>query len=148
MIPQGADGLFVYGTLRTGGRNQHWIRKTHPEGVTGAYAPGRLFHLPAVGFPALIEVAEPNELPPGPGWVVGEFVGYEDDQVLESAAQDLDALEDVDGGLFERRLVPVILDSGHRYLAWAYVFPEDRLPRLEREAIELLSGDWRDYLAR
>ena len=26
------------------------------------------------------------------------------------------------------------------------VFPEDRLPRLERDAIELPGGDWGDYL--
>ena len=141
-----ADGIFVYGTLRTGGRYQHWVRQTHPEGMTGAYAPGRLFHLPAMGFPALVAQPEPPQLPPGPGWVVGEFIGYGDESELENAAQDLDALEDVDGGLFERQLLPVILDSGHRYQAWVYVFPEDRLLRLEREGVELPDGDWRPYL--
>jgi gamma-glutamylcyclotransferase (GGCT)/AIG2-like uncharacterized protein YtfP len=78
--------------------------------------------------------------------VVGDFVGYEDAQALEGAAQDLDPLEDVDGGLFERRLLPVILESGHRYQAWVYVFPEDRLGRLERDAVELPDGDWQRYL--
>jgi gamma-glutamylcyclotransferase (GGCT)/AIG2-like uncharacterized protein YtfP len=145
-LPPGPDGIFVYGTLRSGGRNHGWVRRTLPEGITGAYAPGRLFHLPAVGFPALIAIPEPEQLPPGPGWVVGEFVGYEDEQALESAALDLDQLEDVDGGLFERVLLPVVLASGHRYQAWVYVFPEDRLGRLEREGVELPDGDWRAYL--
>ena len=140
------DGLFVYGTLRTGGRNHAWVLRTQPEGLIRAHAPGRLFHLPGEGFPALIPAPEPSEPPPGPGWVAGEFIGYGDEQELESAAQDLDALEDVDGGLFERRLLPVRLSSGHRYQAWVYVFPEDRLSRLEREGVELPDGDWAAYL--
>jgi hypothetical protein len=78
---------------------------------------------------------------------VGEFVGYEDEQELDQALQDLDQVEDVEGGLFERRILPVLLASGHRYAAWVYVFPEDRLPRLEREAIERTDGDWGDFLA-
>jgi gamma-glutamylcyclotransferase (GGCT)/AIG2-like uncharacterized protein YtfP len=136
-----ADGLFVYGTLRDGGTGHAWVRRTGPAGSTGARTPGRLFHLPSAGFPALV---------PGPesgGWVAGEFLGYEDEADLEAAVQDLDQMEDVAGGLFERRIVPVLLDSGHRYQAWAYVFPEDRRPRLEKEAVELPGGDWRGYLA-
>lgn len=140
-----ADGLFVYGTLRDGGAGHAWVRRTGPVGSTGARTPGRLFHLPAAGFPALVPGPEPDAR--APGWVAGEFLGYEDEADLEAAVQDLDQVEDVAGGLFERRIVPVLLDSGHRYRAWAYVFPEDRLPRLEKEAVELPGGDWRDYLA-
>lgn len=139
-----ADGLFVYGTLRQGGREHGWIRRTHPEGIVPASAPGRLFHLPNEGYPALVPGPEPGG--PGPGWVAGEFVGYEDETALDLALQDLDQLEDVEGELFQRQVLPVLLDSGHRYLAWAYVFPEDRLARLQKEAVELPGGDWRDYL--
>ena len=141
-----ADGLFVYGSLRTGGRSHGWIQRTQPEGATAGFTPGRLFHLPALAYPALVPSPEPGGPPPGPGWVTGEFIGYEDESALNSALEDLDQLEDVEGGLFERRLLPVLLDSGHRYHAWVYVFPEDRLPRLEREAIELPGGDWGNYL--
>ena len=141
------DGLFVYGTLRSGGQNHAWVLRTHPEGLTRAYVSGRLFHLLGAGFPALVPTPEPAAPPPGPGWVTGEFIGYGDELDLESAATDLDALEDVDGDLFERRLLPVVLASGHRYQAWVYVFPEDRLPRLEREGVELAAGDWRAYLS-
>jgi len=142
-----ADGLFVYGSLRTGGPRHAWLQRTNPMGMTPAFAPGRLFHLPEAGFPALVAGPEPEGPAPGPGWVAGEFFGYDDERELEDALQDLDQLEDVDGGLFERQILPVLLDSGHRYEAWVYVFPEDRLPRLEREAIELPGGDWGDYLA-
>jgi hypothetical protein len=88
----------------------------------------------------------PLDLPPGPGWVAGEFFGYEDPKALENAAQDLDPLEDADGGLFLRRVVPVLLESGHSYAAYAYVFPEDRIPWLEREGVELAEGDWTAHL--
>lgn len=141
-----ADGIFVYGSLREGGRNHAWLMRTNPEGLTAAHVPGRLFHLPATGFPAVVALEEPPQAPPGPGWVAGAFAGYEDEAALMSALDDLDQLEDVEGGLFERIVLPVVLDSGHRYGAWVYVFPSDRLPRLEREGVELATGDWKEYL--
>lgn len=142
-----ADGLFVYGTLREGGRDHRWLLRTAPEGLTLAFAPGRLFHLPAEGFPAMVPQETPALPPPGPGWVTGEFVGYEDEATLETALQDLDALEDVEGDRFQRIVLPVVLDSGHAFLAWAYLFPPDRLSRLAREGVELPSGNWKDFLA-
>ena len=140
-----ADGLFVYGSLREGGSRHSWLQRTHPEGLCRAWTPGRLFQLPN-GDAALVATAEPEAAPPGPGWITGEFVGYEDEEQLESALSDLDPLEGVEEELYLRRAVLVILDSGHRYDAWAYVFPEDRLPRLLREAVELPDGDWAPYL--
>jgi gamma-glutamylcyclotransferase (GGCT)/AIG2-like uncharacterized protein YtfP len=142
-----ADGLFVYGNLREGGRDHRWLLRTDPEGLVRAFAPGRLFHLPAAGFPAMVPQETPTSSPPGPGWVTGEFVGYEDEDALEAALQDLDAVEDVEGGRFERIVLPVLLESGHAYLAWAYLFPPDRLARLTREGIELPSGNWKEFLA-
>ena len=88
---------------------------------------------------------EPEGNPPGPGWILGEFVGYEDEADLARALEDLDALEEVAEGLFVRRVVPVRLEGHLRYGAWAWLFPEDRLPRLEREAIEVPDGDGSAY---
>lgn len=139
------DGLFVYGTLREGGRHHAWLTRTHPLGTTPACAPGRLFHLPDAHFPAMVAGPIPPTLPPGAGWVVGEFVGYEDEEELTAVLEDLDQLEGVGEALFERRLLPVLLDSGQTYVAWVYLFPEDRLVRLEREGIELPQGDWARY---
>ena len=141
-----ADGLFVYGSLREGGRSHAWIQRTDPVGSTSAWTPGRLFHLPTAGYPAMVPSPEPGSPHPGPGWVAGEFIGYEDEAALNRALQDLDQLEDVEGELFERQILPVVLDSGHHYAAWIYVFPEDRLPRLEKEGVELPGGDWSRYL--
>jgi gamma-glutamylcyclotransferase (GGCT)/AIG2-like uncharacterized protein YtfP len=139
-----ADGLFVYGTLREGGSSHTWLMRTHPEGLTRAWVPGRLFHLVA-GYPALVPGPEPPTPPPGPGWVRGDFVGYEDEGDLESALSDLDPLEGVEEGLFIREVLAVILEGGPRYQAWVYVFHVERLPRLEREAVEVPSGDWASY---
>ncbi len=140
------DGLFVYGSLREGGSRHGWLKRTGPQGLTGAFAPGRLFHLPDAGHAAMVPGPIPSLPPPGPGWVLGDFVGYEDPEDLALALENLDAVEGAGEELFLRRLVPVLLDSGHAYAAWAYVFPEERLLRLEREAVELADGDWSLYL--
>ncbi len=140
-----ADGLFVYGSLRAGGPRHGWLQRTGPEGSCRAWTAGRLFRLPD-GAAALVPAAEPDPAPPGEGWVTGEFVGYEDEEALAAAVADLDPLEGVEEENCLRQVVPVVLDSGHRYAAWAYVFPEDRLPRLLREATELTDGDWAPYL--
>lgn len=139
------DGLFVYGTLREGGSAHAWLMRTHPEGLTRAWVAGRLFYLPA-GYPALVPGAEPGAPPPGSGWVRGDFVGYEDEIDLESALADLDPLEGVGEGLFTREILPVHLEGGHQYRAWVYVFQVERLPKLQREAVELQDGDWAPYL--
>jgi len=141
-----ADGLFVYGSLRPGGERHRWLQRTGPEGLCRAWCAGRLFHLPDAGYPALVPTEEPEGPPPGPGWVTGDFAGYEDEAALDAALADLDPLEGVEEGLFARRALAVVLDSGHRFVAWAYVFPEDRLGTLERRAVELPGGDWSDYL--
>lgn len=141
-----SDGLFVYGTLREGGANHAWLKRTNPIGHTRAYAPGRLFHLPGTGVAAMVPGSIPEILPPGAGWVAGEFIGYEDDVDLQSALDNLDQLEGVAEGLYNRTMVPVLLESGQTYAAWAYVFPVERLLRVEREGVELPGGDWAAYL--
>lgn len=140
-----ADGLFVYGTLREGGSNHAWLLRTQPEGLTEAWMAGRLFHLPT-GYPALVAGHEPASPPPGPGWVRGDFVGYDGEGELDTALADLDPLEGVEEGLFTREILPVTLAGGQRYQAWVYLFQVERLPRLEREALELTDGDWAPYL--
>lgn len=140
-----ADGLFVYGTLREGGAHRRWLLRTQPEGWTRAWSPGRLFHLPE-GHPALVPGPRPGAAPPGNGWVAGEFVGYEDPLDLARALEDLDPLEGVEEGLYSRVIVPVLLEGGQLYQAWAYVFHMERLPRLEAEATEIPDGDWSPWL--
>jgi hypothetical protein len=73
-------------------------------------------------------------------------VGYGDEQDLAEALADLDALAGVEEGHFSRAILPVVLEGGHRYQAWVHLFHVERLPRLEREALELPGGDWTPYL--
>lgn len=141
-----ADGLFLYGPLREGGAQHAWLKRTGFEGLCGAWTPGRLFHLAELNGPALVPGPIPESLPPGPGWVFGDFVGYGEEVELEAAVENLDALEGTSEERTERRLLPVLLEGGQVYKAWAWIHPEERLSRLEREALELKSGDWKDYL--
>lgn len=139
-----ADGLFVYGPLREGGAQHRWVARTHPEGSCRAYAPGRLFHMPEVEQPALVPGDIPPALPPGPGWVVGAFIGYDDEGALARALADLDALASEAGA--EARLLPVLLEGGATFVAWTWAFHMEHLPRLEQEAMELPGGDWAAWL--
>ncbi len=139
-----ADGLFVYGSLREGGAQHRWVTRTHPQGTCRAYAPGRLFHMPAVGLPALVPGSIPPALPPGPGWVVGDFIGYDDEEALQRALADLDAVASEAGA--EARLLPVLLEGGATYVAWAWTFHMEHLPKLEKEATEIPGGDWAAWL--
>jgi len=142
-----ADGLFVYGTLREGGIHHGWLQRTNPAGQCLAWAPGRLFHLPEAGLPAMVLGSGATALPPSSGWVRGDFIGYENPEELEQALCDLDQLKGVEEGLFERRICPVLLEGGQQFSGWIYIFPADRLPRLEKEALELPEGDWTPYLS-
>lgn len=134
-------GLFVYGTLRPGGSNHAWLRRTHPEGLALAWASGRLFALPE-GYPALVPTDAPSDPPPGKGWVEGVYVGYENPGDLLAALADLDALEGVEEGLFDREIRPITLEGARQTWAWTYVFHVERLPQLERDAQELPDGRW------
>lgn len=140
------DGLFVYGPLREGGAQHAWLKRTGFEGLCAAWTPGRIFHLAELNVPALVPGVIPGALPPGPGWVAGEFVGFEDAEALEAAVDNLDAMEGVAEDRTERRPLPVLLEGGQIYKAWAWVLPTEHLPRLEREALELKGGDWKAYL--
>ncbi len=139
-----ADGIFVHGPLREGGFQHRWVARTHPQGICRAYVPGRLFQLPELAHPALLPGEIPPALPPGPGWVVGDFIGYDDDAALSEALADLDSLG-LEAGA-EARLVPVLLEGGASYVAWAWTFHMEQRPRLELEATEIPSGDWAAWL--
>ena len=93
-----------------------------------------------------LRVRNPEQPPLARAGSRREFVSYGDDAELEEALADLDQLENVEGGLFVRRVLPVILDSGIRFGAWVHLFETDRLLQLEKDAVELPQGDWAPYL--
>jgi len=98
------------------------------------------------GLSARVPSPPPDFPPPGRAWVRGCVVGYADEVDLESALEDLDPLEGVEDGLFSREILPVVLDGGLGYRAWVYLFHVERLPTLQRDAVELSGEDWASYL--
>lgn len=131
------SGIFVYGTLKQGGRNFYVSQKAGWLGSQPAWIEGyRLFHLNpsserAYSYPALLE---------GEGRVWGEVQTFAN---LEEALVVLDELEDV-GGEYRRIAVAARLDGiserhGHEntqsLLVWAYAY-------CTPEALEKTGGVW------
>ncbi len=82
MLPQARHHLFVYGTLRPGGRYYRKLCAARPPLALPAYVRGRLYHLGA-GYPALAS---------GNYWVRGDILSFDEDALL----RDIDALEEYD----------------------------------------------------
>lgn len=119
--------IFVYGTLKPGGRNYHLARGvTHTEpGYLENYS---LVHFEPEGYPAMV---------PGEGRVYGVVLSFRD---LEAALPALDALEGCDQTPPEYERVQVnVQPSGET--VWTYVYINN--VRLAAEGISQVNGgDW------
>lgn len=128
--------IFVYGTLRRGGKNHGLLRHRTLHEQPAFVERMRLFSLGA--FPMMIH---------GDGVVHGQLVTLQPFLYQEILA-DLDRLEgyrpdDHDKSLYRRELLPAYVDNQHEpMMAWAYVgqaaLINPRHPRIE-------SGDWLEY---
>lgn len=113
--------VFVYGTLKTGYGNNRLL--TNCKKMGDAITKDSSYKLYDCGFPYMTE---------GDGKVVGEF--YEVDQ---EALDNLDWLEGVKSGHYERRIITVegIHPWYDEYQCWAYFASEHvkqtRIPQLE-----------------
>lgn len=114
--PAAADGIFVYGTLRQGRANDHWIAP-HVVRVQPATAQGLLYDLGP--YPAMTLEAR------APRTIQGEFVTVKS---FDAALKDLDELEGHTPGardnLYDRTIVPVRLANGQTHHAYVYVMIE------------------------
>jgi gamma-glutamylcyclotransferase (GGCT)/AIG2-like uncharacterized protein YtfP len=119
--------LFVYGTLRReSGLPATQILADHARYLGPSKTQARLYDLGR--YPGMTLSASITE------WVRGELYELE---LPEQTLADLDAYEGCDQNnpeptLFERRLIPVVLASGERWTAWAYVYlgPVDEEQRI------------------
>lgn len=119
--------LFVYGTLRCGGSQEHLLGDRRR---VEAWTAGTLWDLPA-GYPALQRV--------GAGQVWGERV----EPVSDDQLRMLDVYEGVPQGLYERVIVDVHV--GHKVEpAWAWVMAD---PRGQHGKI-VPGGRWRAFRVR
>lgn len=123
--------VFVYGTLRRGFENPgRAILEEHARFLDEATTHGQLHDLGA--YPAMLETPE------DPGPVRGE--AHELVREPERALERLDRYEGAGGRdplPYERRKVPVELDTGDTIEAWTYVWTE-RPP----EGSRIEGGDW------
>lgn len=128
--------LFVYGTLKPGGRYHGAYCGDFLLGAVPAIAPGTLYHLPHPhNYPAMTE---------GPGWVQGYLLSFSSDAVL----QRLDQLEDYhpqrppEQNLYDRCRMEVHSPQSQASLgeAWAYRMAEGTVHRFHGIRVE--DGNW------
>ncbi|NNV05092.1 gamma-glutamylcyclotransferase [Geobacillus sp. C56-T2] len=128
--------VFVYGTLRIGGRN-HRLIANYVQSVRKVTVKGRLFHLPA-GYPAMVD---------GNGTVHGEMFELSDPEAVLAL---LDQLEGYHGpgelNHYERITVVATDADGNTYTCYAYVYPQEQEEWLTQHAQLVFGGDWMTFL--
>jgi gamma-glutamylcyclotransferase (GGCT)/AIG2-like uncharacterized protein YtfP len=129
------DRVFVYGTLRLGGRYRplidEFVVTSRPATVRA-----RMYHFAPPGSRGEYPFIEPSD-----GVVHGEVLVLRD---LARALEVLDRIEEAPD-LYERRVVEVTYaDDGSTGPALAYFIRGGR----ERRGLAVLSGDWLDEVAR
>lgn len=128
--------VFVYGTLRPGGRNAALAARFGlPEARAATLSGFRLLHLSPENYPALV----PGE---AGGRVHGEVLTYAP-EVWAQVLPLLDALEGVGESppLYHRQRVTVALAAGGSEEGWTYVYA--RAARLTHPGVTPVpSGDW------
>ncbi|MEV7599707.1 gamma-glutamylcyclotransferase family protein [Kitasatospora sp. NPDC089797] len=129
--------FFVYGTLRSGGRNHTAHLAGRCAEVLPAVLEGAALH-DGPGFP----YAVPD---PAPGRrIVGELITVRPD-AYSGALAALDRLEDcrADGtGLYVRRRAVVRTAADERRTAWVYLAGPAAAARLRARPALIASGDW------
>ena len=105
--------LFVYGTLKRGGRSHRLLRKENAVRFrSSAHIRADLYRLYGEEYPGAVLTSVPNR------FVKGDLFILPDPQ---KTLRDLDEFEGVDEGLFRRKLVDV-WTRGRRVKAWAYLY--------------------------
>ncbi|MEZ4631439.1 MAG: gamma-glutamylcyclotransferase [Deinococcales bacterium] len=128
--------VFVYGTLKPGGRFHHIAQAGGPFSVQKAYVKGfKLYHLNQQGYPAVIHSPEADK-------VYGYMFCYED---IDHALKYLDDLEGIylENPEYHRittRAYPLDKAQFQEQEVWLYLYADAR--RLEGRATLILEGDW------
>ncbi|MFJ9770965.1 gamma-glutamylcyclotransferase family protein [Kitasatospora sp. NPDC101157] len=131
--------FFVYGTLRSGGRNHALHLAGRCAGILPAVLDGAALH-DGPGYPYAVPDATPGRR------ILGELVIVRPGAYAGVLA-DLDRLEDCrpDGtGLYLRRRTTVRTAAGERREAWVYLAGPAAAARLRARPALIASGDWTD----
>ena len=119
--------LFVYGTLRKGGRNRHLVDQD-VKSTTTALATGTLFiHGRSAFFSSH-----------GNTKIAGELLHLFDENEV------LGRLDEFEGPEYKRRAIEVVTEEG-RECAWAYLYFSAATPR---DATIIRDGDWIAYCSK
>ncbi|KJS53795.1 gamma-glutamylcyclotransferase family protein [Streptomyces rubellomurinus] len=138
-MPESGDALpfFVYGTLRTGGRNHAVHLAGRCADVRPAVLDGAALHQ-GPGYPYAVPDATPGSR------VLGELITVRP-RAYATALAALDRLEDcrADGtGLYVRRRLAVRTSTGGTTDAWVYLAGPAVEARLRERPALITSGDW------
>jgi gamma-glutamylcyclotransferase (GGCT)/AIG2-like uncharacterized protein YtfP len=120
--------VFVYGTLRRGESNHHWL--SNAEFVGSGVTVDRMILVNLGAYPAVVRDANHTN---------SAFIQGEVYRVTTTTFARLDILEDYPK-LYGREIVPITLDNDSALSAWIYFLAKDNWNR--DHAIP--SGDWRD----
>ncbi|WP_316525095.1 gamma-glutamylcyclotransferase family protein [Kitasatospora brasiliensis] len=129
--------FFVYGTLRSGGRNHAAHLAGRCTDIRAAVLEGAALH-DGPGFPYAVPDATPGRR------IVGELATVRPG-AYAVALETLDRLEDcrADGtGLYVRRLMVVRTATGEPREAWVYLAGPSAEARLRARPALIESGDW------
>lgn len=140
----GPYDVFVYGTLKPGGHYWHAYVKGKAIASMPSMVRGRLYHLPARGYPALSIEATGNTVadPPLP-WVHGFLHRFEalDDVLALDALEGYDPTRHPSQNEYQRRFVPVFDSRGEPFAtAWTYVMSAGQITEYSGRLVS--SGDW------
>lgn len=133
MQPHRQWPIFVYGTLRPGGKNYPRFLQGRTLRETPATVRARLYFVADLGYSYIV---------PEPGTVHGELMEISP-EFYNLTLRQLDALEEYDpgnesGSVYLRRRATVGLEDGRQTEAWIYFW---NLPQVKGELIP--SGDFR-----
>lgn len=127
--------IFVYGTLKPGGRYHRRYLQGRKHSALPGYVRGRLYTL-RDGYPAMTE---------GDDWIKGCLIAFDDDRIL----QDLDKLEEYypdhprHESFYYRAEVPCF-DCDKRELMPAWVYLMDPATVRTEQGVYLPKGTWEE----
>ena len=116
--------VFVYGTLRSGGRLHYTMEETGATFVGDASVAGALYNLGP--YPGMTEPRETGDRVRGEGW-----------RVSDEGLYTMDFMEGVEHGLYERVKLTAIDEMANSWDVGAY-----RYLHPVQEGARITSGDW------
>lgn len=132
-----ADKIFVYGTLMKDFRNYNKYLKNHVLKIEKGYVKGKLYHMPYLDFPALID---------GDEIIQGEVLTIDDIKTILPLVDEMEGYKGCEDDMYKRIPQIVTLEDGSTIELDVYkYYAVENDERFATEAIYLPNGNWREY---